>query len=288
MIYLLAILVAAGGALIGWPVGLAVFIAVFEILRLLQLEALLDSPVALKAFRYAHIAAVIAAGLWLLRRWRPRSNQATAGRKVVLIATVAGMGSALLAVPLIIVALRSAQSLTPILASLAAALIGGAAITAIAYGRLSSRMAITVRGVFASILAVAVIWLGFIFDSETSGFVARLGQPRTVLIDIRIPYDTTRRPELATIRITMRSEGRDFPGQPHFWLPEDDGGFLRAAIPLVIGTRDRTLVLAIPNQPERILRIDLPTNPRPTQDFGPWVRFEPVAGPPHEARYLVR
>jgi uncharacterized membrane protein len=284
MIYLVAILIAAGGALTGWQLGLAVFIAAFEILRWLHLEALLDSAAALTTFRYAHIAAVIATGLWLLRRWRPRSDQATSGGKVVLIATVTGMGSALLAVPLIVVSLRSAQSLTPFLAGLAAALIGGAAITAIAYGRLSSRIAIAVRSGLASILAVAVIWLGFIFDDETWRFAARLGQPRTVLIDIRIP-DRTDRPALAAIRIAMRSEGRDFPGQLEIWMPESDG-LLRASVPLVVGTRDRTIVLALPNEPERLLPIDLPTNPRPTEDFGPWVRFEP--GPAHEARYLIR
>ena len=62
MIYLVAIFIAAAGALIGWQLGLAVFIAVFEILRWLHLEALLDLPAALTAFRYAHIAAVIAIG----------------------------------------------------------------------------------------------------------------------------------------------------------------------------------------------------------------------------------
>ena len=133
-------------------------------------------------------------------------------------------------------------------------------------------------------MAIALVWFGNIFDAETSDFVARLGQPRSVLIDIRIP-DRTDRPALAAIRIAMRSEGRDFPGQLQIWMPESDG-LLRASVPLVVGTRDRTVVLALPNEPERLLPIDLPTNPRPTQDFGPWIRFEP--GPAHEARYLVR
>jgi len=288
MIYLLAILVAAGGALIGWAFGLAVFIAVFEVLRLFHSETVLDSPAALTTFRYAHIAAAVVGALWLLRSWRPRSGQAVAAWQVTLIATVAALGCALLATPLVIWMFRTAQSLTPFLISLVVALIAGAAITAMAYRSSPSRRAIGARGALAPVIAIAAIWLGHIVDVETSGFVARLGQPRTVLVDIRIPYDTTRRPELATIRIAMRSEGRDFPGQPHFWLPEDDGGFLRAAVPLVIGTRDRTLVLTIPNQPERLLRIDLPTSPRPTSDFGPWVRFEPVADPAHQARYLIR
>ena len=89
----------------------------------------------------------------------------------MLIATVAGMGSALLATYLVIFTVAPLQH-NPSPRSwqaLAAALIGGAAITAIAYGRLSSRIAIAVRGALASILAVAVIWLGFIFDDETSG-----------------------------------------------------------------------------------------------------------------------
>lgn len=285
MIYLVAIFIAAAGALIGWQLGLAVFIAVFEVLRWLHLEALLDSPKALTAFRYAHIAAAIAAGLWLLRRWRPQNDQATSTAKVVLIATIAAMGAALLATPVVIFTIgRTAQSLAPIFAALAAAVIGGAAITAIAYGQLASRPATAVHGTLASILAVAAIWLGFIFDVETSGLAARLGQPHTVLIDIRVP---THRPELATIRIAMRSEGRDFPGQPQFWLTEGDGGILRASVPLVAGTRDRTVVLALPDEPERLLRIDLPVRPRPTQYFGSWVRFEPAGDPAREARYYL-
>jgi hypothetical protein len=277
MIYLLAILVAAGGALISWAFGLAVFIAAFEILRLLQLEAVLDSPAALTAFRYAHIAVAVVGALWLLQHARPRSGQAVAPWTFALIATMAALGCVLLATPLVIWMFRTAQSLMPFLISLVATLIAGAAITAIAYRMSTSRRAIGAHSVLAPVIAIALVWLGNIFDVETSGFVARLGQPRTVLIDIRIP-ERTDRPALATIRIAMRSEGRDFPGQPHFWLPEDDGGFLRAAVPLVIGTNDRTVVLALPNEPERLLRIDLPARPRPTQDFGPLIRFEPTSG----------
>jgi hypothetical protein len=287
MIYLIAILVAAGGTLIGWALGLAVFITLFEILRLLHLEAALDSQTALLTFRCAHVATAMAAGLWLLQRWRLRNSQSVATWKVVLVATVAGMGSMLLAVPPILVVFGSAQSLLPVLTSLIVALVGGAAITAIAFRGAASWTAIGFRGALASIIAVAVVWLGFIFNVETSGVPARLGQPRTVLIDIRIPHEATYRPELATIRIAMRANGRDFEGQPQFWMPEDDGG-MRASVPLVLGTRDRTVVLILPNEPERRLRIDLPTNPRPTRDFGPWVRFEPAADPPHEARYLIR
>ena len=284
MIYLLAILVAAGGALIGWAFGLAVFIAAFEILRLLQLEAVLDSPAALTAFRYAHIAVAVGGALWLLQHARPRSGQAVAPWTFALIATMAALGCVLLATPLVIWMFRTAQSLTPFLISLVAALIAGAAITAMAYRSSTSRRAIGAHSALAPVIAIALVWLGNIFDVETSGFVARLGQPRTVLIDIRIP-DRTDRPALATIRIAMRSEGRDLPGQPQFWMPESHG-LLRASVPLAMGTRDRTVILALPNEPERLLRIDLPTNPRPTKDFGPWVRFEP--GPAHEARYLIR
>lgn len=285
MIYLVAIFIAAAGALIGWQLGLAVFIAVFEALRWLDLEALLDSPAALTAFRYAHIAAAIAAGLWLLHRWWPRGDQPTSNGKVVLIATVAALGAALLATPVVILTIgRTAQSLEPIFAALAAAVIGGAAFTANVYGQPTSRAVTAARGALASVLAVAVIWLGYIFDVETSGFAARLGPPHTVLIDIRVPHQ---RPEFATIRIAMRSEGRDFPGQPQFWLTEGDGGILRASVPLVAGTRDRTVVLVLPDEPERLLRIDLPVRPRRTQYFGDWLRFEPAGDPAREARYYL-
>jgi hypothetical protein len=294
MIYLVAIFVGAGCAMAGWILGAAIFTAVFEVLRLLHAEASLDSTAALSAFRYAHAAAAIVAGLWLLWRWRPRADQTAPAWRVVGIATIAAIGCMLVAAPAIIPMVRSAQTLIPLLVSLVAALIGGATITAIAYGRSVSRMMTGWRGALAAIAALATVWLGFIFDSEMSRFHARLGQPRTVLIDIRIPHDWIDRPAWAAIRITMRSEGRDFPGQPEFWLPEGDGGMLRASVPLVIGTRDRTVVLTIPNEPERLLRIDLPTSPRPTSDFGPWVRLEaavessqaPVAA--REARYLIR
>lgn len=289
MIYLLAIFVGAGGALIGWAFGSAVFAAVFEVLRLLHLEAPLDSPAALAAFRYAHAVAAIAAALWLLRRWRPRGDQAVPAWKVVLIATAAAMGCALLAVPVVILTFTHAQTITPFLVALVAALTIGASITAIVYGRSTSWTAIGVGSALASIIAIALLWLGFVFEVELSRAHAMLGQPRSVLIDIRIPHDPMHRPELATIRIAMRSEGRDLPGQPQFWFPPSDGGLLRVSVPLVIGTRDRTVVLMRPNEPERRLRIDLPTHPRRTRgDFGPRVRFVPAGDPPHEARYLIR
>jgi len=284
MIYLLAILVAAGGALIGWPLGLAVFIAAFEVLRLFHWETALDSPAALTAFRYAHIAVAVVGALWLLHHARPRSGRTVAPWSFATIATVAALGCVLLAAPLVIWMFRTAQSLTPFLISLVAALIAGGTITAMAYRSATPRRTIGALSALAPVMAIALVWLGNIFDVETSRFVARLGQPRTVLIDIRIP-DRTDRPALAAIRIAMRSEGRDLPGQPQFWLPESDG-LLRASVPLAMGTRDRTVILALPNEPERLLRIELPTNPRPTRDFGPWVRFEP--GPAHEARYLIR
>ena len=285
MIYLVAILIVAGGTLVGWQLGLAVFMAVFEILRWLHLETLLDSRTALRAFRYAHIAAAIVAGLWLLRRWRPLSDQATSNGKIVLIATVAGMGCALLATPVVIFFFKTAQTLAPLLGGVLTALALGATITAMAYSRQASRAAIALRGALATIIATTVIWLGFIFEVEMSGFAARLGPPSTVLIDIRVPQ---RRPELATIRIALRSEGRDFPGRAQYWLTEGDGGILRASVPLVAGTRDRIVVLTLPEEPERRLRIDLPARPRTTQHFGPWIRFEPAGDPVREARYRIR
>lgn len=123
-----------------------------------------------------------------------------------------------------------------------------------------------------------MVWLGFIFDSESSSFAAGIGRPRTILIDIRIPHDPMHRPKLGTIRVMMRSGGRDLPGQPQFWLPERGEHLLRVSVPLPIGTRDRTVVLARPNEPERLLRIERPAKPRRTrEDFGPWVRFDPPA-----------
>ena len=288
MIYLVAIFVGAGCAVAGWTFGTAIFTAVFEGLRLLHAEAALDSTVALAAFRYAHAATAIVAGLWLLWRWRPRAGQAAPAWKVVGIATVAAIGCTLVATPPVILMLHAAHTLTPFLVSLVAALIGGAIITVIAYGRSISWMMIGLRGALASVAALATLWLGFTFVVEISRLHARLGQPRTVLIDIRIPHDRTNRPGLAAIRIAMRSEGRDFPGQPHFWLPESDGGFLRASVPLAVGTLDRAVVLTLPNEPEQLLRIDLPAHPRPTQDFGPLIRFDPPGDPAHEARYLIR
>ena len=97
MIYLVAILVAAGGALIGWRArAWPVLHRGLRNSALLDLEAPLDSHGgAHGVLDYAHIAAAFAAGLWLLRRWRPRSDQADRPAwKTLLIATVAGAGCA--------------------------------------------------------------------------------------------------------------------------------------------------------------------------------------------------
>jgi hypothetical protein len=284
MIYLVAIFIAAGGALIGWNAGLAMFIAAFELLRLLHLEALLDSPTALTTFRYAHVAFAIITGLWLLHRWRPRDHQTVPTWKVVTIATVAALGSALLAVPIVIVLFKQAQTLTPLLIGVLTGLAAGAVITAMAYRKSASWPVTGLRGALAAVMATTVIWLGFAFDAQFSGHHARLGLPRTVLIDIRIPGAEP--PETAALRIAMRDAGRDLPGELHHRVP-GRGGYVRVSVPLVLGASDRTVVLTLSDGAERLLRIDLPRRPRPTRDFGPWLRFEGVGDPPYEARYLV-
>src|SRR5262245_57432979 len=92
MTVLVALLVACGGAFIGASAGLALYAALFETLRSMDLDAAIDSAAARDAFRYAVAALGFAAGLWLARRWRP---SATAWRAIA-IAALAGTGGAVL------------------------------------------------------------------------------------------------------------------------------------------------------------------------------------------------
>jgi hypothetical protein len=292
MIYLIAIFVCIGAALLGWALGLALFSAAFALLRSLELDFLLDSQLALATFRFSFATIGFMGGIWLLRRWRPQSGVAAPSWKIAALATFAGIGGALLGIPLLVLIDGVVQGITldTFFVGVVACMIVGAALTAIAYGQSASWIATTIRGTLASMIAIAAVWGGYSFERKVTLDHGRLGQPRAIVIDIDTRHNHDNRPALATFRIAMRSEGREIPGQVLFWLPENPRWLLRVRVPLVVGSLDRTVVLSLPNEPERLLRLDLPSNPRTERNFGPWLRFEPALrdGPPAVEAYAAR
>jgi hypothetical protein len=295
MIYLIAIFVGIGAALVGWAFGLALFSAVFALLRPLELSVLLDSELVLLTFRFAFAAIGLTSGIWLLRRWRPRPGVAAPSWKILALATFAGIGGAPLGVPLVAlitgVMLGVVVSPDTAFVCLVPCMILGASLAAIAYGQSASWITTVLRGALASMIAVAAVWGGYKFEnSDLTLERGRLGQPRAVIIDIDTRHNRDNRPALATVRIAMRSEEREIPGQILFWHPENSQWLLRVRVPLMVGTRDRTVVLSLPNEPERLLRLDLPSNPRTERNFGPWLRFEPAVrdGQPAAEAYAAR
>jgi hypothetical protein len=294
MVYLIAIFVGIGTALVGWELGFALYSAAFSLLRSLELDFLLDSRLALETFRFILAAIGFIGGIWLLRRWRPQSGVAAPSWKIVALATFGGIGSALLGFPLVTLIDGIVQiTFDALWGILLACLIIGAGLTAIAYRQSASWITTAIRGALASMIAIAAHWSGHNFESDLALEYDRLGEPRTVIVDIDTRHNLSNRPEVAAIRIAMRSDEREIPGQILYWHPENSRWLLRVRVPIVVGLRDQTVVLSLPNEPERLLRLNLPSNPRTERDFGPWLRFEPAVrdgqspAEAYDARYHV-
>jgi hypothetical protein len=75
--------------------------------------------------------------------------------------------------------------------------------------------------------------------------------------DTQIELHTDRNQTLATV-----SEG--------LWSTEDGRRALRGSVPLEFRTADRTVVLSLPGQAQRLFKLRLAPSPTPTDAFGPW------------------
>lgn len=58
---------------------------------------------------------------------------------------------------------------------------------------------------------------------------------------------------------------------------EDGRAVLRGHVPLKFRTTERMVVLSLPGQAQRAFKLRLPSNPSPSDDFGPWHMVDRVS-----------
>ena len=289
MTILIAVLVGFGGALIGWNLGLGVFAALIEVLRNQDLEGALASKRMLEHFRDGGSVIGFIGGVWLTWRWLPRAADAAQPsiRKAVILAALAGAGGAVIghmadAGGLLIQFFgisKDTYIFAMLLTSLFTLLAGGAIVAGHLTGRrpagrLILRLALGWAGALALVLA------SLAFDRRVSNTVEKLGETKTLSFMIRFPATMTAPPNKDTIRAEIRTDTSTTKHYVLDWLEDGkDRHWLRGAVDLKDRTRDRTLVVTLPDQPSLIFTIRLPADPGVTRDYGSPSRVDFIEAP---------
>lgn len=112
----------------------------------------------------------------------------------------------------------------------------------------------------------------------TAGVVARLaladqfdGPSPQLFFEIRLPSNA-QLPERHAVRVELHTDGNSTDAiLSDAWLRRDgDRAVIAGMVPLHLKTSKRTLVLALPDAPNRLFTIDLGRTPRVVPQFGDW------------------
>jgi hypothetical protein len=278
MIYLVALLVAAGGAFIGAAIGGGQFALVFELLRAFDRDAPLDSKFALIAFTTSFAAVGFAIALALVWRWRGTTDTAPPWWKTLTVAVLAGAGAAALVfasevtylIGRMFQLIEFGELLSLFLAMSVTALIAGATLAVLTFGRAASRNAKTAAIPIAIAGGFAVIMGGLIVDKQFSYPTLGTGE-REALVEIRTPADMERGP----LRVALRTPSGTVPASENYWFRQGDQVMVRTRVSLGERTRERVLVISIAGRPDLTFPLHAASNPRIMHDYGPWQPLGP-------------
>jgi hypothetical protein len=278
MIYLVALLVAAGGAYIGAAIGLGVFALVFEVLREFDRDALLDSKFALAAFSTSFAAVGFAVALTLVWRWRGTANAPPSWWKTLTVAALASAGAAALAAPDALTGvvgrmfhLNEFGELLVLFVSMAVlALIAGATLAVLTFGRAAPRKAQLAAIPIAIVGGFAVTMGALIADKQFSYPTLGTGE-REALVEIRTPPEMERSP----LQVALRTPSGTRPASENYWFRQGDQVTVRTRVDLSERTRDRVLVISIDGRGELTVPMRFVSNPRVMFEYGPWQPLGP-------------
>lgn len=282
MIYLVAVLVSIGGAFIGAVIGLGQFALAFEVLRELDRDAPLDSKVALAAFSFSFAAAGLAAGSMLVWRWQAPAGGALPWWKVLTAAVLAGTGATTLVFLADVVGLtahlyrlaEAGVALLMLIAMSVLALIAGATLAVLTFGRAASGWARIAAIPIAIVGAFAIIMGGLIADKRFSSRYPGLGSSeRTALVEIRMPTAMDTGPD--AVRVALRSGTATTPARGYNLERHAGHIIFRTAVNISERTRERVLVVSIAGRPDVTFPLRLVSNPRVMYDYGPWQPLGP-------------
>jgi len=275
-----AALFAAGIALAGWWAGYMLFGGVFEILRARDLEAGLDSPQKLALFEYAGTGLGVALGAVAASRWIwPRRTRPIWA--IYLLAAIGGLGGFALAQIADIGDLavnffrvsKDAYIFISILSWFILLIVGSAMVVT------DEMRAVPVarrllHGAGTSALALALLFAGFASTKRAWDSAYHLGHAASGWATIRFPAGTEAMPGVTSITAEMRTPLGNTRAHPNEWRQEDGRPVLMIMLDFKLRTRERLLVVRLPDRPPLVFRPPFPANPAVKFGYGPWLRLD--------------
>ena len=278
MIYLVALLVAAGGAFIGAAIGVGQFALVFELLREFDRDAFLDSKLALVAFSTSFAAVGFAVALALAWHWRGTADTAPPWWKTLTVAILASAGAAALVfldevtgpIARMFQLIEFGELLTLFITMSVTALIAGATLAVLTFGRATSPKAQIAAIPIAIVGGFTVIMGGLIVDKQFNYSTLGTGE-REALVEIRTPAEMERGP----LRVALRTPSGTVPASENYWFRQGDQVMVRTRVNLSERTRERVLVISIAGRPDMTFPLHAASNPRVMHEYGPWQPLGP-------------
>lgn len=273
MIHVAALLAAAGGAYIGAAIGVGQFALMFEMLRAFDRDSPLDSKFALAAFSTSVAAVGFAVALALAWRWRGTADTAPPWSKVLTVAALASAGAAALVfldevtgpIARMFQLIEFGELLTLFIAMSVTALIAGATLAVLTFGRAASRKAQIAAIPIAVVGGFAIFMGGLIVDKQFNYPTLGTGE-REALVEIRTPAEMERGP----LRVALRTPSGTVPASENYWFRQGDQVTVRTRVNMSERTRGRVLVISLDGRPDLTVPMHFPANPRVMHEYGPW------------------
>lgn len=159
-------------------------------------------------------------------------------------------------------------------------LLAGIVLTLRYRGGLRGRRELAIHA--AAVLAAIGGLTGAAFNLQTSSLshLGRLAHVPAVEFEIRLP-DRPAAPARADVQVELRTDRNQALAQlDEAWQQTEDGrAILKGQVAISYRTAERTMVLNLPGEPQRVFRLRLSEQPKASAAFSPWHQPDSVTMP---------
>lgn len=138
---------------------------------------------------------------------------------------------------------------------------------------------IMLRGIGIILIAGALAAGAFSLRSAALSHLGLISKAPAVEFEIRLPRTIAKDDLKQDTQVELLTDLNQTLAQldGNLRATEDGRAVLRGHVPLKFRTSERTVVLSLPGQAQRIFKLRLPPNPSPSGEFGPWHMTDRVA-----------
>lgn len=146
-------------------------------------------------------------------------------------------------------------------------------------GRTTTLRSIMLRGIGIILIAGALAAGAFSLRSAALSHLGLISKAPAVEFEIRLPRTIAKDDLKQDTQVELLTDLNQTLAQldDNLRATEDGRAVLRGHVPLKFRTSERTVVLSLPGQAQRIFKLRLPPNPSPSNEFGPWHMTDRVA-----------